>query len=638
MSKELRLLIVQERAADADALVRALKSAGFEISARRAGSREEFLRGLHEFEPGAIAAELTLPGLPALEALQLARKLGPNVPFVVVTEAADEDSVLACLRAGADDYVVRPHLARLPAVLTAALDRRRLHSERRQLEETYRTLVENSLQGLAIFQQQKIVYVNAEFARLVGYSPEEILAMPRERVWDSVLSPEREELLRRQRDRLAGKEVPARLEFRLRHRDGSVRWLEVMAALINYLDEPAVLTAFVDITERKQAELELVRSEAMFRAIFDQAQHLAWIVDLDGVLRRANWVARDMIGGEESRCIGLPFWETPWWTHSPAAQEQLRDGMRRAAGGEFVQFETTHLDTAGKLHHIDFTLKPVFDEAGQVFCLIPEGRDVTARKQAEEARRASEAMLKAVLDTIPVRVFWKDRESRYLGCNAPFASDSGLAAPEELLGRDDYQMGWREQADLYRADDRLVMESGEAKLNYEEPQTTPEGGRRWLRTSKIPLRDAKGEIYGVLGTYEDITERKRAEEALRASEARFRALFAALDEGVALHELVLDAAGEPVDYVVLDVNPACERMTGVSREQAVGRRASELYGGPAPLLAEFAAVALSGQPRRFEAFAPPLGKTFSISVYCFGPGQFAAMFVEVPGERPAPSA
>lgn len=639
MSKELRLLIVQERAADADALVRVLKSAGFEVSARRAGSREEFLRELHNFAPGAIAAALALPGLPALDALHLARKLGPNIPFVVVTEAADEDAVLACLRAGADDYVVLPHLARLPAALTAALDRRRLHSERRQLEETYRTLVENSLQGLAIFQQQRIVYANAEFARLVGYSPDEILALPRERVWDSVLSPEREELLRRQRDRLAGKEVPTRLEFRLRHRDGTVHWLEAMAALITYLDEPAILTAFVDVTERKRAELELVRSEAMFRAIFDQAQHLAGIVDLDGVLRRANWVARDMIGGDESRCIGLPFWETPWWTHSPAVQEQLRDGIRRAAGGEFVQFETTHYDTAGKLHHIDFTLKPVFDEAGKVFCLIPEGRDVTGRKQAEGARRASEAMLKAVLDAIPVRVFWKDRESRYLGCNAPFAHDAGLAAPEELLGRDDHQMGWREQADLYRADDRQVMDSGMAKTDYEEPQTTPEGGRRWLRTSKIPLRDSAGEVFGVLGTYEDITERKRAEEALRASEARFRALFAALDEGVALHELVLDAAGEPVDYVVLDVNPACERMTGVSREQAVGRRASELYGGgTAPLLAEFAAVARDGQPRRFEAFAPPLGKTFSISVYCPGPGQFAAVFVEIPGKRPAGSA
>jgi len=507
MSKELRLLIVQERAADADALVRVLKSAGFEISARRAGSREEFLRDLHEFEPGAIVAALALPELPALEALQLARKLGPNVPFVVVTEAADEEGVLACLRAGADDYVVRPHLARLPAALTAALDRRRLHSERRQLEETYRTLVENSLQGLAIFQQQRIVYANAEFARLVGYSPEEILAMPRERIWDSVLAPEREELLRRQRDRLAGKEVPTRLEFRLRHRDGSVRWLEVMAALITYQDEPAILTAFVDVTERKRAE---------------------------------------------------------------------------------------------------------------------------------EALRASEAMLKAVLDTIPVRVFWKDLESRYLGCNAPFARDAGLAAPEDLLGRDDYQMGWREQADLYRADDRQVMDTGVAKMNYEEPQTTPDGGRIWLRTSKIPLRNAAGAVFGVLGTYEDITERKRAEEALRASEARFRALFEAMEEGVALHEVVLDANGKLVDYVIVDVNPAYERITGISRERAAGRRASELYGsGSPPYLEEFGGVGVTGVPRHMVTHFAPMNKTFSISITCLGPGQFATVFVEVHGEGPA---
>lgn len=118
-------------------------------------------------------------------------------------------------------------------------------------------------------------------------------------------------------------------------------------------------------------------------------------------------------------------------------------------------------------------------------------------------------MLQLVLDTIPVRVFWKDREGRYLGCNTLFARDAGHELPEDLLGKDDFAMGWRKQAELYRADDRAVRESGEAKLNYEEPQTTPDGKTIWLRTSKIPLRDASGEVIGILGTYEDITVQKR---------------------------------------------------------------------------------------------------------------------------------
>jgi PAS domain S-box-containing protein len=143
------------------------------------------------------------------------------------------------------------------------------------------------------------------------------------------------------------------------------------------------------------------------------------------------------------------------------------------------------------------------------------GRRPREDRRVEGELRDSRNLLQAVLDTIPVRVFWKDRDLRFLGCNQPFASDAGLRSPDEVIGRDDYQMGWRDQADLYRGDDRRVMETGEPKIHYEEPQTTPDGRRIWLRTSKVPLRDADGSIRGVLGTYEDITERKQAELALR---------------------------------------------------------------------------------------------------------------------------
>jgi PAS domain S-box-containing protein len=138
-----------------------------------------------------------------------------------------------------------------------------------------------------------------------------------------------------------------------------------------------------------------------------------------------------------------------------------------------------------------------------------------ARLRAEAALRESRQMLQSVLDTIPARVFWKDRESRFLGCNQPFARDAGFLSPADLIGRDDYQMGWAEQAALYRSDDKEVIESGREKIGYEEPQTQVDGKQIWLRTSKVPLRDPEGRVRGVLGTYEDITKQKRAEEEIR---------------------------------------------------------------------------------------------------------------------------
>jgi PAS domain S-box-containing protein len=151
--------------------------------------------------------------------------------------------------------------------------------------------------------------------------------------------------------------------------------------------------------------------------------------------------------------------------------------------------------------------------------------EIQERKKAEQTLREWQQMLQSVLDTIPVRVFWKNLDLDYLGCNRPFARDAGLQSPEEIVGRNDFEMGWAEQAELYRSDDRLVMETGRPKLGYEEPQTTPDGCRIWLRTNKVPLLDAEGRIKGVLGTYEDITKSKRIEEALQDSSQMLK-LFA----------------------------------------------------------------------------------------------------------------
>ncbi|MCX7165765.1 MAG: PAS domain-containing protein [Rhodocyclales bacterium] len=161
---------------------------------------------------------------------------------------------------------------------------------------------------------------------------------------------------------------------------------------------------------------------------------------------------------------------------------------------------------------------------GRVVGTVGFSRDITARKAADAAVAESRNLLRTVIDTAPVRTFWKDRDLRYLGCNEIFARDAGMEHPRDVIGKDDYQMGWADQAELYRADDRAVMASGCAKLAYEEPQTTPDGELIWLRTSKVPLRNSKNEIIGVLGMYEDITEHKRAAAELEQYRHHLEAL------------------------------------------------------------------------------------------------------------------
>src|ERR1019366_3729628 len=161
------------------------------------------------------------------------------------------------------------------------------------------------------------------------------------------------------------------------------------------------------------------------------------------------------------------------------------------------------------------------------------------RKRTEEELYQSRQMLKSILDSIPQRVFWKDRNLTYLGCNRAFAIDAGLQEPAEIIGKNDFELAWRESAGDYRADDNRVMEQDSAKLNFEEKQCRPDGSLFWLRTNKLPLRDREGRAIGVIGTYEDITERKRAEEELLLKTALLEAIAETTIDGI----LVVDKAG-----------------------------------------------------------------------------------------------
>lgn len=144
------------------------------------------------------------------------------------------------------------------------------------------------------------------------------------------------------------------------------------------------------------------------------------------------------------------------------------------------------------------------------------------RKQAETELANSRNLLQIIIDTAPMRIFWKDRTLQYLGCNPAFARDAGLTSAQDLIGKDDYQLPWKAQAELYRSDDRSVMDTGVPRLFYEEPQTTPDGNTIWLRTSKVPLLNNEGQTIGILGIYQDITAKKQTQLALQRSEANLK--------------------------------------------------------------------------------------------------------------------
>lgn len=264
------------------------------------------------------------------------------------------------------------------------------------------------------------------------------------------------------------------------------------------------------------------------------------------------------------------------------------------------------------------------------FAIIMHFRRLAERRKATQQLAESHHMLQTVIETIPMRLFWKDRNFRYLGSNQLFAQDAGVECPENLIGKQDEDCAWREFSELYREDDRQVMESGQPKLAYEEPYTTPQGEQHWVRTWKTPLRALDGSITGVLGILYDITQSKSTEDALKISQAQLQSLFDNMTNGFAVHQVIRESTGKIVDYRFLDVNGAFERITGLRRANIIGRTAKEILPDlESYWIDRYANVVDTGTPEHLENYSRDLGRWFSSYAYRSSPDQFATMIEDI---------
>ena len=186
--------------------------------------------------------------------------------------------------------------------------------------------------------------------------------------------------------------------------------------------------------------------------------------------------------------------------------------------------------------------------------------ELAERERAEEKLCQGRNMLVQIIDTIPQFVFWKDRDSVYLGCNMVFARAAGIEHPEDIVGKTDYDLPWLpEETAAYRSDDRAVMESNRSKAHIIEQQLQADGERFWVDTTKVPLCNDKGEVYGILGVYENITERKAVEDSRNKALALIESLLASSPTGILVYDGV---SGECVM-----ANRAVAAMVGVTIAQ-----------------------------------------------------------------------
>jgi PAS domain S-box-containing protein len=261
-------------------------------------------------------------------------------------------------------------------------------------EERFRTLVDNA--GDAFFlhdQHGRIIDVSRRACESLGYTRDELLSMRIQDIDVEFVSRDIEKQWQH-----AAHEYPVSFEGAHCRKDGAAFPVEVRLATFESRGRRLFLGLARDITERKRLEQTLREGERKLRALLDQTFQFIGLLTPEGNLTTANKTALAFSGVSEASVIGKPFWQTPWWEHSPALQEELREAVKRAAHGEFVRLEATHLAANGALHWVDVSLKPVKDEGGNVAVLIAEGHDITDRKRAEEAIREERRLLREMLD------------------------------------------------------------------------------------------------------------------------------------------------------------------------------------------------------------------------------------------------
>ncbi|OUL19060.1 hypothetical protein BV378_33975 [Nostoc sp. RF31YmG] len=390
-------------------------------------------------------------------------------------------------------------------------------------EEQFRLTFEQAAIGICHVSLDGCwLLVNQRFCDIVGYEREEILAL----TFQDITHPDDLDTDLEYVQQLLQGIIPRySMEKRYIHKNGSIVWINLDVSLLRKVSgEPVYfISTLQDIGERKQAQIALQQSEERYRSLIAATSQIVWTADTEG--RSPDMPSmRAYTGLTESEIINLGWLNA---IHPEDREKTTQAWMQAVQTTSLYEVEYRIRGADGNYRYFQGRGVPILNENGTIREWVGTCTDIHDRKQAEEALKESNILLRSILESTPDIIVVKDREGRYVALNSNTANFLGKTI-EDILGKDDSEVFPPEIAREMMAKDRQIISTGITEA-YEEYISNGVTNCTFI-TTKAPWRDAAGNILGIVATTRDISDRKQAELALQKSEERFRSLIEATSQ------------------------------------------------------------------------------------------------------------
>ncbi|MBF0551024.1 MAG: PAS domain S-box protein, partial [Deltaproteobacteria bacterium] len=389
-------------------------------------------------------------------------------------------------------------------------EQRQAETTLRESEEKYRILVEQSLQGIMIITGEvpQIVLANPAMAAISGYTIEELTSLPPGDPYELIHPEDRPTVMQRYLSRSQGGQEPSNYQFRLIRKDQEVRWLEAFVSRSDHHGQPAFLTAFVDITGRKQAEQARQESESRYRAIVNDQDDLICRFSKEGKIAFVNQAFCRFFGQSPDDLPGRVVY--PYISHEDARQFETRlDSLAPENPLTTIEHRVAATD---QTKWLKWSVRALFDDQGRIVEFQSVGRDITERKLVETSLKREMAKLKAIFGAIPGLINVIDTDYSIVDINKQLLKVIGLTK-DEVIGRKCYEV-IRGRPDIcLECLTPEVLATGQPNSRLSTPQEYQLTGH-FLKIDTVPIFSGHGNIEGALQLSIDITRLKETEDAL----------------------------------------------------------------------------------------------------------------------------